>query len=180
MYRFLFFLFTFSAVQGYSQNSEEKFPWSAEKPLSWEDFRAPADETHRYAAATNSGVSYSWSLRSGMGSTDFKYEVLSSFYPDNSWVKPDKKTAYLLAHEQLHFDISELHARKLRKALHEYTITKNVKQDLQKIYRTIEAERQQMQKKYDLESRHSLQKDAEEKWQKFVKQEMEKYKEFGL
>ncbi len=115
-----------------------------------------------------------------MGKNDFQYEVQSNFYPGNSWVKPDKKDAYLLAHEQLHFDISELHARKLRKALEEYKLTKNVKQDLQKIYKTIETERHEMQQKFDQESRHSMQKDAEEKWQRFVRAELEKYEDFAL
>ncbi|WP_424494539.1 DUF922 domain-containing protein [Salinimicrobium sp. GXAS 041] len=180
MYRIFFFLFLFSGFNSFSQNAEVKMPWSAEMPLSWENFEATPDENNRFSAMTNTGIAYSWSLKSFMGKNDFQYEVQSNFYPGNSWVKPDKKDAYLLAHEQLHFDISELHARKLRKALEEYKLTKNVKQDLQKIYKAIELQRHEMQQKFDLESRHSTQKEAEDKWQKFVRSELEKYEDFAL
>lgn len=37
--------------------------------------------------------------------------------PKQSWVKPDRKTPELLRHEQGHFDIGEIYARKIRTAL---------------------------------------------------------------
>lgn len=180
MQKFLFLILFLVSYFSYSQATEYKLSWDAKKPLSWQNFQAAPNHGTRYDATTNSGISYSWSLTTGNGKDDFRYEVKSNFYPDLSWVKPNKTSDYLLAHEQLHFDISELHARKLRKAIQEYRMTKDVKQDLRKIYHAIESERQEMQKKYDLESKHSLQKDSEEKWQKYVKSELEKYNQYAL
>ena len=168
---FLFF-YTFT---GFSQATEFKWAWNENKPLTWADFQAEPGERERYDASTNSGISYSWSFSTHNGKEQFCYEVRSNFYPNLSWVKNGENNEHLLAHEQLHFDISELHARKLRKAIKEYRITSNIKQDLRDIYYQIETERQEMQNKFDLESRHSTEKEAEGKWQNHVKTELDKY-----
>ncbi len=47
-----------------------------------------------------------------------KMNLATYFYKDKSWLG-DKKDAKSLAHEQLHFDIAELFARKMRKAFEE-------------------------------------------------------------
>lgn len=112
---------------------------------------------------------------------EFIYEVQSYFLPDQSWVKPDIDSPHLLIHEQLHFDITELHARKLRKAMEEFDIesTPNVKPALQAIYKNTEASRANMQKNFDTESRHSLNPEAQIKWQKLIKEELKKLEDFS-
>ena len=79
-----------------------------------------------------------------------------------------KNEEYLLAHEQLHFDISELHARKLRKALNEYEIGRSIRQDLKSLYNRIESERVSMQNRFDKETSHSENREEEMRWRKFV------------
>lgn len=163
-----------------AQEKEFKLTWNEKKPLAWNDFQGEPNNRISYDASTNSGMSYSWSLStSPQGKSEFEYEVRSNFYPNLSWVKSNEKNDYLLAHEQLHFDISELHARKLRKAMLEYCLGKDVKKDLRDIYHRIENERQRMQEQYDAESRHSLNKENEAKWQEFVKQELVKLKAYA-
>jgi hypothetical protein len=44
---------------------------------------------------------------------DVRVEV--EFYPNSSWVKPGRKSTELLKHEQGHFDLTELYARKAEK-----------------------------------------------------------------
>ena len=173
------FLF-FCTFTGFSQAPEFKLGWNENKPLTWNDFQAEPGSHERYDASTNSGMSYSWSLSTHNGKEQFCYEVRSNFYPNLSWVKNGENNEHLLAHEQLHFDISELHARKLRKAIKEYKVTGNIKQELRDIYHRIETERQEMQNKFDLESRHSMEKVAEGNWQKEVKAELIKYKAYAF
>jgi len=45
------------------------------------------------------------------------------------------KTDYLLNHEQRHFDIAEIFARKLRKELEEYTFNKNNLKEIENLYK---------------------------------------------
>ena len=46
------------------------------------------------------------------------------FFKKYSWVKEDWRTPYVLNHEQIPFDITEIYARKLRMALKNYKLNK--------------------------------------------------------
>ena len=178
-YLLIFFLIV-SGKLIFAQDKSEKIKWSTERLLSWKDFRAVPDKSDSYTANTNSGMSYTWNYSTYSGTPVLEYEVISNFYPNRSWVKKEVKDKnYLLGHEQLHFDISELHARKLRKALSEYEPGNNIRGDLNKIYNRIETERTAMQKKFDAETQHSENKKAEYSWRKFVAMELEKLKNFS-
>ncbi len=166
-------------AMGYSQEKKEKIEWKESKPLSWEDFKAEADPDISYSANTNSGISYSWNYSTASGRPVLEHEVYSCFYPERSWVKNEDADNYLLAHEQLHFDISELHARKLRKALANYEIGRNIRQDLKRLYGQIEKERVSMQNLFDEETSHSENKEAEMRWRDLVKDELERLKEYS-
>ena len=163
-----------------SQQSPEKIFWRDE-PLTWNDFQAPVDKSSSYQANTNAGLSYSWGVRNENGIVSLHYEVFSFFNPQSSWVVPESKNDYLLSHEQLHFDITELHARKLRKYLADLSVDqlgKRPKEVLNSFYTRIEKERGAMQNKYDRETNHSLNKEAEAKWQQYVKDELNKLKDY--
>jgi hypothetical protein len=180
MKNLLIFLF-FSALSFniYGQEKNEKIKWDEKRPLKWADFKAEPDTTNDYSANTNSGMSYSWNYSTASGKPVLEHEVFSNFYPNLSWVKDIENEEYLLAHEQLHFDISELHARKLRKAIEEYEIARNIRQDLKRIYSKIEADRVAMQNQFDRETSHSENREAEMKWRKFVASELEKFKDYS-
>lgn len=47
------------------------------------------------------------------GGRDFRITITSFFDPCGSWMRESERNDYTLDHEQLHFDITELHARKL-------------------------------------------------------------------
>ena len=68
----------------------------------------------------------------------------------------------------MHFDITELHARMLRKELSEVRITNNLKRVIQQIHNRINMDMDKMQIIYDRETNHSLNKEAQERWQKDI------------
>lgn len=176
----ILFLFAITGLQ--AQHDPEKIFWKDE-PLSWDDFRASPVKESPFKANTNAGISYSWNLKNENGVISLNYEVYSFFNPHSSWVMPTSKSDYLLNHEQLHFDITELHARKLRKALKNLKIEelqKDPKAVLNSFYTKIEKERSAMQHKYDRETNHSINKEAEAKWQKFVKEELSKLQDYQI
>lgn len=49
-------------------------------------------------------------------------DAAAFFSPGGSWARPDGKTPELLKHEQGHFDMAELYALKLRKAVQDAMI----------------------------------------------------------
>jgi hypothetical protein len=95
-------------------------PWSATRRLAWSDFLGPPQLRTGASATTVYELSYDGDCDSGA----FRFRVLSVFLPERSWVRPDLpfKAAIgrlALQHEQTHFDLSEVHARKMRRALSE-------------------------------------------------------------
>lgn len=88
--------------------------WSAERPLQWADFSGTPDYENDFVKAlTASSIRYSYGCENGY----INYHIESVFKKSQSWVKEEARTTYHLSHEQLHFDITELYARKLRNAL---------------------------------------------------------------
>ncbi|MBZ9730328.1 DUF922 domain-containing Zn-dependent protease [Salegentibacter sp. JZCK2] len=173
------FLLIFVFAMPVLAQENEKVSWNAEKPLNWSDFKASPKRHLPYRANTNSGLSFSWNSTESNSGIELNYEIGSNFYPNRSWVKEIEEVDYLLAHEQLHFDITELHARKLRKALEAYEPGGNMKKELEAIYSEIEKQRRQMQAQFDRETNHSINKEAEFKWRAFVKQELDKLSKYS-
>jgi hypothetical protein len=172
----LIFVFTVPVLA----QENEKVSWDKEKSLNWSDFKASPKKHLPYKANTNSGLSFSWNSTESSSGIVLNYEVGSNFYPYRSWVKEIEEVEYLLAHEQLHFNITELHARKLRKALENYKPSGKMKKELDVIYSEIEKQRRQMQTQFDKETKHSINKEAEFKWRQFVKQELEKLSDYSI
>jgi len=179
----LFFILVLSISSlAFAQSEELKIFWSEETALTWEDFQGVPLENTLFHANSNTGLSYSWGLKGTSQKMELNYKVETFFYPEQSWVQPTSKSEYLLKHEQLHFDISELHARKLRKLLANVDgskINKDSRDYLNKLYEKIDKERSAMQKAFDKESNHSLNKEAELKWQQFIEGELNKFEEFN-
>lgn len=92
--------------------SAEQIVWSPERRLSWEDFEATPDSsiTHHAMTAANLAVD------AKCNGTNFNYSVRCVFLKRESWSK-NKQSEKLLQHEQMHFDLTEVHARLLRKKL---------------------------------------------------------------
>lgn len=179
--RFLIFCFVFlNLIVSQALNGQEKMEWDQNNPLVWENFMADPNENSPFYAETSSGISQSYSVRQSNGKMEFDFDVKSFFDPTGSWVKAGEQSSYLLGHEKLHFDITELHARKLRKTFSEYNVGKNYKKELQVIYKKFQMESYQMQRKFDAETRHSINREAEMEWRDFVKNELAKFEEYAL
>ncbi|MGM0932436.1 MAG: DUF922 domain-containing protein [Bacteroidota bacterium] len=176
--RILFLILFILAVDSSFSQQQEKIEWMEGQKLTWADFKGTPKQGVAYEANTNSGISFSWNYSTESGQPVLKYEVVTNFFPQLSWVKEQEEDEYLLGHEQLHFDISELHARKLRKAIDEYEPGKNIRRDLNRLYESIEKDRVAMQNLFDAETIHSTNKEAEAVWRKLVKKELAKLRAY--
>lgn len=126
-----------------------------------------------YSASTNTGLSYSYKVKSDGDQLLITYEVESYFYPGLSWRKYlDERSTALLKHEQLHWDITELYRRILIRALKNYQTRKQYKKDLKNIYALAEKKRAALQRQYDMETRHGLLTGPQLKWEERIAQEL--------
>lgn len=155
--------------------SPERLVWEEDRPLQWSDFKGAPDYLVPFAATTNSGMSQSYSIR-GDGTLDRASSiVLAHFYPTFSWYKPADTSAFILKHEQTHFNITELYARKLRKRISEYSFTKNAAKEIKMLYHKTEKERKNAQEAYDKATNHSRNRSVEEYWSQAIKDSLELY-----
>lgn len=143
--------------------------WKPDFRLSWNDFKGSIPENSNAAATTASGISYNFSTYYEGKEIKIDFKVQSFFYPTKSWYKPKVCNEVTLLHEQLHFDITELYARKLRERLANATFSKNVKEEVRKIYKTTLRQLNDFQNKYDSETNYSRNLPVQERWVKEIK-----------
>ena len=153
---------------------EELIPWSASRKLTWADYKAKPDPQADAAASTTTYLGIEYSMRNN----GFGYKITCSFSKNRSWGL--HQNDHILGHEQGHFDIAEIHARKLNKQMGQYSFNKNsYQQDLRKIYQDILKEKEAMQDLYDLETNHSINKVRQAEWLTKIANLLEEYKAFA-
>lgn len=153
--------------------------WDDNRPVTWADFQGPVKRNTENKAETRSGVQYSYGSSVSNGVLTIEFEVYSYFDKDRSWTSEKRGAPELLSHEQLHFTIAELNARKLRKTFSEYPFSKNYPDEVSAIFKKSNADRRDMQDLYDSQSDHSRDDAGQLKWEKYIQAEMAKLKEFS-
>lgn len=155
---------------GYSQELGEGVPWREDFRLQWDDFKGKAPTGAAPAATTASGISYSYSANLLHHEVFLDHQVTAYFYPNESWYRPELCDGNTLAHEQLHFDISELFARKMRNRLDRTSFSDDVKAEVRKIYNDILEELRDFQAQYDRETDFSRNRGKQAEWNLGIKE----------
>jgi hypothetical protein len=153
----------FSAFQ-----SDNKIPWKETTKLTWDDFKGKPDASSAYKANTETEVAIQIKTK-GEAATI----IIECFFIKNaSWTK-DINNAFLLGHEQTHFNISEIGARKFRQKLKGKTFSaKTFQRELNNMRSETGKESKAMQAEYDKETEHSVNEAAQKKWNKKVTDEL--------
>jgi Bacterial protein of unknown function (DUF922) len=171
---FLFCCIVFPSVLQAQSSNEDLLEWSASRKLSWADYKARPDTESDAAASTTTYLSIEYNIQS----RSFGYKIKSLFSRDRSWGR--HKDAYILSHEQGHFDIAEIFARKLYKEMSGYKFnSRTYQKDLKKIYEQVTDEKEEMQNDYDKETRHSINKGKQADWLKKIQQMLEEYEVYA-
>ncbi len=168
-----FLLFLLPITASAQLPDEELLEWSSERKLSWSDYKGKPNPLSDAAASTTTYLSIEYNI----SSSSFGYKIKSRFSKNRSWGL--HKSDYILSHEQGHFDIAEIFARKLHKKMSEYSFNKRTyQQDLKKIYEEVTDEKEQMQNDYDRETRHSINKEKQAEWLKKIERMLEDLKAY--
>ncbi|MEA1784984.1 DUF922 domain-containing protein [Arenibacter sp. GZD96] len=165
----LVFWTIFVIIGQLSAQESEGIPWTSERKLAWSDFRAIPEDRQAVAAMTASGISYQFAAE--MRNEDevhLTYTVDAYFYPDKSWYHPALADSLILGHEQLHFDIAEVFARKMKKQLSETRFSMEVKKEVKTIYTAIIKELNAFQNTYDQETNYARNKVNQLLWEQKV------------
>jgi pyruvate/2-oxoacid:ferredoxin oxidoreductase beta subunit len=150
--------------------------WSKSRRLTWDDYRGKPQK--RFAAASTV-YSLQRYVEKGDKHTAIAY-VKAYFFCNDSWKKEDWISDEVLSHEQKHFDIVELYARRLRKQLDEMVFKdyKDADRKLDSLYHIVDQEMDVYQDKYDDETDGSMDGKEQRKWEKKIDTELETYKKY--
>ena len=153
-----------------ARDSGDTIYWTSAHPLKWDDFRAAPVATSPYAAITTAGIFYTLSY----SKSSFRTKVYCYFLKSKSWCKTKDRIG-LLKHEQGHFDITELFARKLRDALSAYRYNyATVSGDLKAIFARINREKAAINEQYDRETDLSANPTQQARWNKKIAMALKK------
>jgi len=99
-------------------SAQEKLAWNENRQLAWDVFQSKDIAISSKAAATTSYLLNSSTKKF----TARQVKIEAFFVPSKSWAHRDHKTDFVLMHEQSHFDIAELFARRFRKLISDKTM----------------------------------------------------------
>ncbi|HYC41168.1 MAG TPA: DUF922 domain-containing protein [Chitinophagaceae bacterium] len=152
---------------------DDYIDWSPKK-LEWSDYQSKPDPESDAAATTTTylGVEYK------VSGNQFQYRIACRFSKEKSWGL--HRTAYILAHEQGHFDITEIFARRLNQRLSEYRFNKRTfEKDLKRIYDRVMKEKEEFQNRYDHETDFSRNRKVQYEWLDRIGEILSETEEWG-
>ena len=115
----IFFFVGFITLLSFSFVKDEFILWQENKKLKIQDFKAENKDTIKInrqqflGAISAIRIEYSSFQRNKNSVPEFN--IKTYFDPNESWML--LKNDYVLQHEQIHFDLTELYARKMRKSV---------------------------------------------------------------
>lgn len=161
-----------------SQDSDSLKCWSRTNKLKWDDFKGkvPYDGDRSYLSAVSSLRLIP--IRTNKNNL-LSYYIKVVFRKYDSWTIDTAK--HLLSHEQLHFDLAELTARKLRKAIQGVSeINQNpTEEDFNSVIQKLYIESANMDAMYDKETIHGIDRKSQLEWQQKVCLELKKLEKYA-
>lgn len=148
----------------FAQNSNDTIHWHPGYKLAWDDFIGIENRFSDTGAVTDAQIQYFYQCTNGK----YSFNVVCYFNKKNSWVRTGYATLDALRHEQGHFDIAAIFARKLQRLLDNSTIghdKKDAQIAIDNLAQRIFREQNDVQKRYDEQTdfhRNSIQ---QKKWE---------------
>lgn len=161
-------------AQEIDRDTSVRILWQADRKLTWDDFKGTPDKRSRFQAMTSVFVAY----KNEYTDREYKITIQCLFDKDRSWSKSKgEDSEELLKHEQLHFDIAELIARKMRKEIAalpaaEWKKTAHAIEGIYKKYYGTDFNN--MSTKYDEETNHGIIKNKQAVWSQKIATELKK------
>lgn len=145
--------------------------WKQDLKLTWNDFQGEINKSSEYKAMTFATVK---AVPIFYSKDSIVYTITSNFEKKLSWSK-DKSSSSLLKHEQLHFDIAELVARKMR-----FDCSKLKIKELKKTYSELSyifdyytgKYIDSLDNKYDIETNHGTIEKKQKDWELKIAKEL--------
>lgn len=149
-----------------SPATASELAWSSSRPLTWEDFRGKPPTDGEEQARTV----YLLSFESRCRGVEFTFNVTALMLPTQSWVKPFVQATQaggvrVLRHEQTHFDLTEIYARRMRRFFKDlYDPCGQPDERLREAVDRYVKEESDAQGRYDSETQYGRNDQAQARW----------------
>ena len=158
-----------------SSDTTDYIEWDHKRPLSWSNFQGKPDST---LIKESKDAASAIIIRFEGHVFDFKVRTL--FDPSTAW-SMSKTDMFLLEHEQIHFDIAELLARKMRQEMTQLQVDGET--DLEKfkeVFSRRYSEYGSLTTKYDEETVHGTSPGIQNEWKAKIAKELESLSEYAV
>jgi hypothetical protein len=150
--------------------------YTPDRKLTWDDFKGKPAAASEAAAITNAGFGFKMLFKSENNIATLHLTVDCTFAVSDSWVKHNRKTPYILNHEQHHFDLAYLYTMQF---VHNLKVAKYTMKDynkvLEKMYTQAQQELTAAQTAYDTETKNSQLTDKQAIWDKKIDDKLTAY-----
>ncbi len=142
--------------------------WGENYRLDWQDFKGPVPPSD-FAAESNCMFNYKARPEIANGKMTLFINFDACFIKGSSWVKDDKHQDTLLLHEQYHFNICEVHARRLKSKLKQLQLSPiKMEQQIKAVFDEEWKAYIQNQNDYDEQTQHGLIIEKQIQWMRDV------------
>lgn len=172
--KYLLQLFIIALVLlSFSQNSESKYLfWKPDIKLRWSDFHGHV-KSEDDASASASYIGFLHLIKKCAHPDSVILDTRAFFNKSRSWVKVPSVNPSLLSHEQLHFDLAELYARKFRKAIQGINMNaKTITRMVDSTFKYYASKDDSIHFLYDVETNHGLDRTSQYRWDENVKNDL--------
>jgi len=152
----------------YVKQDADTVYYAKARPLIWDDFKGKTS-SRKYAAYIYPDFGYNEDITIKDGVVQVAFTLRVFLAKSASWVNPSNQNAYVLNHEQRHFDIQKIFAEKFKDDLKKEKLTPDNFEGIINVqYLETRREIHRMQEKYDDETNHGLNTGQQESWNKFI------------
>jgi hypothetical protein len=153
--------------------------WNAKAPIQWEDYTITQEKRIlKTGFLANAITSYQYRFIPGNWDVYDCINVATLFIKSDSWIT-DTLNHVVLEHENIHFDIGELYARKMRKELHALLMEGIINHEIygmkiDSLFKEVEA----YQDLYDQETFYGQIKSMQQLWKDRIANELKQLEDF--
>lgn len=147
--------------------------YDPKRPLTWADFQSKIRISGNYQASVMPSFGYTQDADLENGVLDVRVAVKAYVPKSACWANPTDRNAYYLNHEQRHFDIAKIIAEQFKKKM----LAKKLSPDnyealLNMQYLDSYRDMNTMQKAYDDETSHGINRFAQDVWNARIDKEL--------
>lgn len=140
--------------------------WDTLQKISWIDFNGNGIKKLKYKALTSSKIEIDYAFSDSC----LYFKIGAVFINSESWFIDS--SVYLLKHERLHFDITEIFARKIRKLLIENIQLKNDKVFIRNEIKKALQDAKEYHRLYDRKTKYSERRRKQLEWERKIEVEL--------